>query len=725
MRFWQKSLRTRLTLYMLLLFVVPVIAVAILAYQQGRSALLDSTFNRLETTATLKENDIQRWVSSQKNLVRLLARDPIFDTYGPILLTLDEEDPAFQTAHDALYRYLNGALVESPDVLEFAILSNVGGKVLLSTTPEHEGNFHVTDTFFTESRLGTTYVQNVYFSPSLNKTTITIATPVAQKGVLVAHLNLDRLDWIVLERSGLGSTGEAYLVDSLNVFVSKARTAQGEFLRGVHTEGIDRALSGEDGRGLYTNYRGTPVIGVYRWLEGQDMALLVEISEAEAIAPVVRFGYILAGISLAVMLVAGGVTYLLSRQISEPVQAIARTATLVAEGDLSQRVSVRARDEIGVLADSFNQMTAQLQTLYTNLEQMVVARTRRLEIVASLGERLSAILNVEELLAEVVNQIQESLGYYHAHIYLLDDKHENLVVAEGSGPAGQEMKQRGHSIPLEAPTSLVARAARNNEIVRVDNVREAPDWLPNPLLPNTYSEMAVPIVIEGEVVGVLDVQEDEIGGLDEGDASLLRSLANQVAVAIRNARLFTKVENALAEANRRRDRYVVQSWRKARLVSTKGAYLHRRPAAPPPDEIRQQLFRRAANEAFRHPSPAVVSLSENGTEARALVAPIVLGDRPIGALQLHHRNPQEDWDEDQLAIVAAVAEQVAQTAENLRLFEETHRQASKEQLLRQITTRLRQAPTLEHLARIAAEALGDALGISHTVVRIAPPEEEE
>ena len=708
---------------MLLLFVLPVVAVTALAYQQGRSALLNSTWDRLETAATLKENDIQRWLADQKNLVRLIARNPVLDRYSPPLLTLDEGNSEFQTAHRILYRYLNGALAESPDVLEFAILSDVGGKVILSTTPEHEGNFHVTDTFFTEGRHNT-YVQDVYFSPSLNRTTISIATPV-EGGVLVAHLNLDRLDWIVLERAGLGTTGEAYLVDSLNVFVSQTRREEGEFLRGVHTEGIDRALKGENGRGLYPNYRGVPVIGVYRWLEGQNMALLVEISEQEAFAPVVRFGYILTGISLAVMLMAGGVTYLLSRQISEPVQAIARTAARVAEGDLSQRVAVRARDEIGSLADNFNQMTTQLQTLYTNLEQMVAARTRRLEIVASLGERLSAILELERLLAEVVNQVKDNLGYYHAHIYLLDDQRKNLVVAEGSGPAGQEMKERGHSIPLDAPTSLVARAARTNTIVRVDNVREAPDWLPNPLLPDTYSEMAVPIVIEGEVVGVLDVQEDKIAGLDEGDASLLRSLANQVAVAIRNARLFAKVEAALADAHRLQDRYRVQSWQKTRLLSLKGQHLHRRPAAPPPDETRQQLFRRAADEAFRHPSPAVVTMSENGTKARALVAPIVLGDRPIGTLQLHHRDPQAGWDEDQLAIVAAVAEQVAQTAENLRLFEETRRQASKEQLLRQITNRIRQAPTLNHLAKIAAEALGDALGVSHAVVRIAPPESEE
>jgi CheY-like chemotaxis protein len=155
----------------------------------------------------------------------------------------------------------------------------------------------------------------------------------------------------------------------------------------------------------------------------------------------------------------------------------------------------------------------------------------------------------------VVNQVKDNFGYYYAHSYLLDDNTAKLVVAAGTGKAGAEMKQAGHNIPLNAPTSLVARAARNGQVVKVDNVRQAEDWLPNPLLPDTYAEMAVPIILgaEGKVVGVLDVQENKIGGLDEGDANLLRSLANHVAVALTNARLFEQTVQAKIEAEEVRE----------------------------------------------------------------------------------------------------------------------------------------------------------------------------
>ncbi len=183
-------------------------------------------------------------------------------------------------------------------------------------------------------------------------------------------------------------------------------------------------------------------------------------------------------------------------------------------------------------------------TLYDTLEQKVAERTQRLQVVAEVSGQLNAILNLDTLLLELVNQIQQRFGYYHVHIYLLDDTGEQLTIAEGTGQTGTQMKQQGHHILLNAPTSLVARAARSREIVSVENVQEAPDWLANPLLPHTRSEMAVPIIAEDRVVGVLDVQSDKLAGLDENDANLLRSLANQIAIALTNAHLFAQMQQA-------------------------------------------------------------------------------------------------------------------------------------------------------------------------------------
>ena len=285
----------------------------------------------------------------------------------------------------------------------------------------------------------------------------------------------------------------------------------------------------------------------------------------------------------------------------------------------------------------------------------------------------------------------------------------------------------------------MARAARTSEIVWVDNVREAEDWLPNQFLPNTYSEMVVPIVLEGQVVGVLDVQEDEISGLDEGDASLLRSLANQAAVAIRNARLFAEVESALASAAAAQEQYIGQAWEKMKTNRRGAEYQYHRVGA---NALDKTILAQLEQEAAIQGKTTVVTLSggsqseqmelntddesidvlqnitsqtENQT---ALVAPIRLQNQTIGSINLVETGGGRQWNDLELTLVQAVADQVAQAAENLRLFEETRQRAGREQTIREITDKLRATHNLDALLETAARELGLRLGARHTVLEI-------
>jgi nitrate/nitrite-specific signal transduction histidine kinase len=204
-------------------------------------------------------------------------------------------------------------------------------------------------------------------------------------------------------------------------------------------------------------------------------------------------------------------------------------------------VTVNGRDEFATLANVFNQMTAELRDLIGSLEQRVAERTERLEVIATLGERLNAILDLEGLLVEVVNQLKERFGYHYAYIYLFDDaspasgteQEKVLVLAAGSGEAGQLLKARGHHLPITHPTNLVAQAARTGQMTQFTPEAETAAGANGPQLP-LYDELDVPITLgaEEQVLGVLGVQQNWAGSLDESDANLLRSLANRVAVAI-------------------------------------------------------------------------------------------------------------------------------------------------------------------------------------------------
>jgi putative methionine-R-sulfoxide reductase with GAF domain len=204
--------------------------------------------------------------------------------------------------------------------------------------------------------------------------------------------------------------------------------------------------------------------------------------------------------------------------------------------DLIRRVGIGSKDEIGVLAQAFNGVTVELHEALTSLEQ----RSRALETSAEVSRRLTTILDQQQLVSEVVERVQKAFGYYHAHIYLVDETSGDLVMAGGTGEAGRAMLDARHRIPQGS--GLVGRAAGANTVVLVPDVSQEEGWLPNPLLPDTQSEIAVPIAVGGRVLGVLDVQHNVAGGMGQDDAGLLESIAGQVAVALQNTRLFTEMQ---------------------------------------------------------------------------------------------------------------------------------------------------------------------------------------
>jgi putative methionine-R-sulfoxide reductase with GAF domain len=180
----------------------------------------------------------------------------------------------------------------------------------------------------------------------------------------------------------------------------------------------------------------------------------------------------------------------------------------------------------------------ELENLSASLEKRVVERTRDLETVAEVTVATATILETDKLLQEVVNLTKERFNLYHSHIYLMDEFGENLVLAAGAGEPGRLMVAEGRSIPINGERSLVARAARERKGVTVNDITLAPDFLPNPLLPNTRSELAVPMIVGGKVIGVSDIQSDQVGRFSDTDVSIQSTLAAQVATSIQNVHAF-------------------------------------------------------------------------------------------------------------------------------------------------------------------------------------------
>lgn len=166
----------------------------------------------------------------------------------------------------------------------------------------------------------------------------------------------------------------------------------------------------------------------------------------------------------------------------------------------------------------------------------------QLRTAADVAKQLSSILELETLLGEVVSLLRDRLQLYHVHVYLLDEPGRLLRMAAGSGEVGSLLRAAGHAIPLDMEHSLVARAARGGYIILVQDVSVEPDFLPNPLLPNTRSEMAIPLILGHQVLGVLDVQDDRSHRFDQMDVAIFSAFSGHIASAIQNAHLYEEVQ---------------------------------------------------------------------------------------------------------------------------------------------------------------------------------------
>ena len=351
--------------------------------------------------------------------------------------------------------------------------------------PDHEGRNQAKEGWFQKGSSGT-YVQPVATSSLTGKPTITVATPLFDRsgqriGIVAANLNLERLDRIVLPATGLGKTGASYLVGKNGHFVHEAMDT-GTFAAGVSSTGIDRAIAGNAGRGLYDNYHGVPVIGSYRWLDEVGAGLVAEQDQHAAFAPARTLAVTIGGVGLLVAGLLAIGTYLASRRIARPILAITDTAQAVAAGDLDREAPVTTNDEVGALAVAFNTMTGRLRETLEGLELRVAERTDELakqnvelEALNETSVGIMQRLDLDELLLELVNRAGEMLGTPHGYVYLAAagaDEIENRIATglfesdrgrrmrAGVGVAGQ-VWATGESVVVDDYDAWSAQRSRD------------------------------------------------------------------------------------------------------------------------------------------------------------------------------------------------------------------------------------------------------------------------
>ncbi len=722
MRIFRESLIARLVGYFIALTLLTVVLAATVAYWRARDALAQSLYARLEAVTVLKEQELIRWVGDQRQEVVFIAQLPAIQATADVLLREGVAESEYETAYTSLHTLLHALLVQKLNFEEVFILTDVGGQIAISTEPLYEGQYRVREAYFVNGRVAT-YVQNVHPSPVTGHLALTIATPLLapdgrQIGVLAVNLNLDRMHAIISERAGLGETGETYLVDSFSNFISEG-AAERSFPRANPPLGIQEAVQNKhNGQAHYTNYAGVPVVGDYRWIEELELALLAEIEQQEAFAPARLLAGSIVVAGMLLVLFVGGSGYFVSRQIARPILTMTEAATRIAEGDLNQTVPELTRDELGALARAFNRMTAQLRELYTSLEARVVERTQALQVrsmqlqaASQVAREAATIEDVGQLLDQTVVLISRQFGFYHAGIFLLDEARAYALLRAASSEGGQQMLARGHRLEVGQVGIVGYVSGRGEPRVALD-VGEDAVWFNNPDLPDTRSEIGLALKVRGEVIGVLDVQSDQSQAFTQADEEILQTLADQLAVAIDNARLLEELRQNLREMELLYGQRVRERWRK-RLMDATPAYHYTATGVTS-----------AAPATVARMIPDPVTQPTLDVETRQIAVPIRLRQELLGSIVLRRAVDESDWSAEDLSLVEEVAEQISLALENARLLDETRRGVEREQLISEIADRMRASTDMNTVLQTTIRELGRVLGATGTIrMGSTPPTE--
>jgi GAF domain-containing protein/HAMP domain-containing protein len=420
----------------------------------------------------------------------------------------------------------------------------------------------------------------------------------------------------------------------------------------------------------------------------------------------------------------------LARQIVHPLQVLTDAAEAVSQGDLTVTADVHSNDEAESLANTFNSMTSQLRTSFATLEQRVAERTAdlaeatrqsekragELKTVSEVARAVSTEVNLESLLTLVTNLVSEQFSFYHVGIFLPDDLNQYAVLRASNSPGGKRMIARGHKLPV-GQVGIVGYVAASHEARIALNVGEDAAFFNNPDLPETRSEMALPLRLRGRVIGVLDVQSVEANAFTEKDVETIGILADQIAIAIENTRLLAESKLALAESQSLYGEYVGRTWERKTAQSAIG-YYHTAGAghliSEPVEWDEVQNVLKTGRLVVTTPSQK----SQKKEMISAVAVPIRLQNQVIGILDIRSADPDRTWTEDEIAVIEATAERLALALENARLFEETSGRAVREHAVAEITSKIRNTNDPQVMIRTAIEELQRVLGASR--VEIVP-----
>ncbi len=377
------------------------------------------------------------------------------------------------------------------------------------------------------------------------------------------------------------------------------------------------------------------------------------------------------------------------------------------------------------LIQIFNKMSSELQSLVQNLEQRVAERTSKLESVnqqkinrahqfeaiSQVTRAITSIQDPDTLLPYVTQVISEQFDIYHTGIFLLDKEREFAVLRAANSDGGRKMLARGHKLRVGQVGIVGFVTATGQTRIALDIGADAVHF-ENPDLPDTRSEIAMPLRYAGQVIGALDVQSTEANAFGQDDIETLLTLADQVSAVIRNTLVFDEIRSELAEYKKSIGENAHETWKAMRPKSLGLGFEYAK-------SIMRPLEKQLAGEDIQNAIAQNKSVLTNNESDSTLAVPIRLREKVVGVINLRANNNYKITSDD-VDIVESVIERLSLAMETASLLQATQHRANMERVTTDISSMISSSSRFETILQTAAQELSRALGGSDVVVQIEP-----
>ena len=368
-----------------------------------------------------------------------------------------------------------------------------------------------------------------------------------------------------------------------------------------------------------------------------------------------------------------------------------------------QKALKAAKANAKELETSNKELTNLRDDLELRIQERTVSlekRNSQIQTVSSMARTIAAVQDLHALLPSITNLVSEQFGFYHTGIFLIDEAGKYAVLKAANSTGGKRMLNRDHRLLLDSNSIVGFVTSRGEPRIALDVGTDAV-YFNNPDLPETRSEMALPLRVSGRVIGALDVQSNQMNAFSQEDISVLSTLADQIAIAIENARLFGEAQKALSDAQATYEKYVKQSWSSFVQQARYTGFIFDGKQVLPLDH---QAKREYPKSAIQTGSLSLEKSSET------IAVPIKLRGQTIGFLDVHSKKGERLWTRDEITLLEAAAERTALALENARLVESAQRRAARERAIGDLSTKIGAVSSYEYILQTAVEELGRKIG---------------